>query len=119
MKRFVMLFLLAAVGMVATASNVSTGELQGDLDEKGLNISRRGMKSVDWNGDATETPLVNVTGRIKSLENLLEVFNPQRLARRWIYPYDNLTNDCGAHMDQYLTHLDKGVLWALKSEYCK
>jgi hypothetical protein len=110
-----MLFLLAAVGIMATASNVSMG----DLDDKGLNISRRGMKSMDWNGDAMETPLVNITGRIKSLENLLEIFNPQRLARRWIYPYDNLTNGCGAHMDQYLTHLDKGVLWALKSEYYK
>lgn len=119
MKRLVMLILLAAVGIVATGSNASVEEVNADLDDKGLNSSRRGMKSVDWNGDAMETPLVNVTGRIKSLENLLEVFNPQSLARRWIHPYDNLTNDCGAHMDHYLSHLDKGVLWALKSEYYK
>ncbi|PNF31216.1 hypothetical protein B7P43_G14861 [Cryptotermes secundus] len=113
MKRLVM-FLLAAVGTVAAASNASVEEVSGDLVDKGLNSSRRGMKSVDWNGDAMETPLVNVTARIKSLENLLEVFNPQRLARRWIYPYDNLTNDCGTHMDQYLSQLGEGVLWALK-----
>jgi hypothetical protein len=119
MKGLVILFLLPAVGTIARASNVSTGGLQGDLDDKGLNISRRGMRSMDWNGDAMETPLVNATGRIKSLESLLEVFNPQRLARRWVYPYDNLTTGCGAHIDQYLTHLDKGVLWALKSEYFK
>jgi hypothetical protein len=117
MKRLVTLFLLLAVGIVSTASNVSTGEMQSDLDATGLNISFRGMKSADWNGDAMEDPLANATGR--SLENLLEVFNPRRLARRWKYPYDNLTNGCGAHMDQYLTHLDKGVLWALKSEYYK
>jgi hypothetical protein len=119
MKRLVMLFLLAAFGIFSTASNVSMGELQGDLDDTGLNISRRGMKSMDWNGDAMETPLANATGRVKSLQNLLEVFDPQRLAHRRIYLYDNLTNDCGAHMDQYLTNLDKGVLWALKSEYYK
>jgi hypothetical protein len=112
MARLVILFLLSAVGIVSAASNVSVEE----PGNAGMNISSREMKSADWNGDAMP-PVPNATGRIDSLENLLEVFNPHRLARQWIYPQDNVTSDCGAHMDEYLTHLDEGVLWALKSEY--
>jgi hypothetical protein len=115
MTRLVMLFLLSAVGIVLAASNASVEE----LEDTGMNISSREMKSADWNGDAVQTPVPNATGRIDSLENLLEVFNPHRLTHRWIYPYDNVTSSCGAHMDEYLAQLDKGVLWALKSEYYK
>jgi hypothetical protein len=115
MARLVMLFLLSAVGIVLAASNVSVEE----LEDTGMNISSREMKSADWNGDTVQTPVPNATGRVDSLENLLEVFNPHRLARRWIYPYDNVTSSCGAHMNEYLTQLDEGALWALKSEYYK
>ena len=75
------------------------------------NISVREMKSTDWDGHTTQNPLVN-----KSLDALLEVFNPQQLARRWDKQHVNLTDECGAHVSQYLAHLDKGVLWALKSK---
>lgn len=117
MRRLAVVFLLSAVGVISTASN-DTIEQQGDLDASGHNatLSPRGMKSADWNSDGTVAPPANPTGRNRSLEDLFEVFNPQRLTRRWDYPRNNLTKGCEAHVNQYLTHLHKGALWALKSE---
>jgi hypothetical protein len=106
-----MVCLLSAIGTVSAASNVTTAELQGEVDAMAHNVSVREMKSADWDGHSTETPLVN-----ESLDALLEVFNPQKLARRWSNQQVNLTDECRAHVNEYLTHLNKGVLWALKSK---
>lgn len=118
MKSLAVALLLSAVGIISTASNVTVGEQQDVLDapEHNATFSPRGMKSADWNSDEMTAPLANPAGGIRSLENLLEVFNPQRLARQWDYPRDNLTKGCGAHVNHYLTHLHKAELWALKSE---
>lgn len=111
MKRLAMAVLLAAIGVVAAVSNVTTGELQSKVATIAQPVSVREMKSADWDGNAMETLLANT-----SLDTLLEVFNPQHLARRWTYQHVNLTDECWAHMNQYLTQLEKGVLWAFKSE---
>ncbi|GFG29906.1 hypothetical protein Cfor_09924 [Coptotermes formosanus] len=109
MRCLAMVCLLSAIGTVSAASNVTTAELQGEVDAMAHNVSVREMKSADWDGHSTETPLVN-----ESLDALLEVFNPQKLARRWSNQQVNLTDECRAHVNEYLTHLNKGVLWALK-----
>jgi hypothetical protein len=107
-----MVLLLSAIGVASTASDVTTGELQDEVTTTTTqNVGIREMKSTDWGGQTMETPLFN-----SSLETLLEVFNPQHLARRWNSKHANITDECGVHMNQFLTHLDKGVLWALKSE---
>jgi hypothetical protein len=111
MRRLAMVLVVSAIGIVSAASNVTTGELQGDVATTTLNVGIREMKSTYWNDHVMETPLVNI-----SLDTLLEVFNPQHLARRWNSQHANITDECSAHMNEYLTHLDKGVLWALKSE---
>ena len=79
-----------------------------------------GMVSADWDSDGMAVPLSNSSGRITSLEALLEVFNPQRLARQWEYPPRDMTAMCGLQVHQYLDQLKKGELWALKSKshYC-
>jgi len=106
-----MVLLVSAIGMASAASNVTTGELKGEVATTSLNVGIREMKSTDWNGHVMETPFVN-----SSLDTLLEVFNPQHLARRWNSQHANITDECSAHMSQYFTHLANGVLWALKSE---
>ena len=111
MRRLAMVCLVSAIGIVSTASNVTTGEVQGEVATTTETVSIREMKSTDWDGHAMETPLVN-----QSLERLFEVFNPQYLARRWNNQHANITDECSAQMTQYFTHLLKGVLWALKSE---
>ena len=75
------------------------------------------MVSADWDSDGMSVPLSNSSGRFTSLEALLEVFNPHRLAREWEYPPRDMTAMCGLHVHQYLEHLNKGELWALKSKY--
>jgi hypothetical protein len=123
MKRLVTVFLLSAAGILLTASNVTTEDVQ---DVMGQNVvprhvatlSPRGMKSAEWNGDGMSAPLTNATGHLRSLEDLLEVFTPQRLARRWYSAHQDMTEGCEAHLHEYLSHHEKGVLWALKSEYC-
>jgi hypothetical protein len=111
MRCLAIVLLVSAIGTVSTGSNVTTGELQDEVATTTQNVSIREMKSTDWDSQTTETPLVN-----SSLDTLLEVFNPQHLVRRWNSQHANITDECSAHMNQYLTHLDKGVLWALKSE---
>ena len=111
MRRLARVLLVSAIGIVSSAGNVTTGELQGEVATTTMNVGIREMKSTDWDGQVTETPLANL-----SLDALLEVFNPQHLARRWNSQHANITDECSAHMNQYLTHLQKGALWALKSE---
>jgi hypothetical protein len=111
MRRLAIVLLVSAVGAASTVSNVTTGELQDEVTTTTPNVSIREMKSTDWGGHTMETPLFN-----SSLDTLLQVFNPQHLSRRWNSQHVNITDECSAHMHQYLTHLDKGVLWALKSE---
>jgi len=111
MRCLAIVLLVSAIGIVSTASNVTTGELHGEVATTTKNVGIREMKSTDWDGHLMETPLVNL-----SLDTLLEVFNPQHLARRWNSQHANITDECSAHMNHYLTHLEKGVLWALKSE---
>jgi ABC-type cobalamin transport system ATPase subunit len=121
MKRLVVVILLLATGIISVASDVTIGELQVGLDasESNATLSPRVMKFADWNVDSTTASLASSQGRIRSLEGVLEVFNPQRLARRWNYTQNNLTNGCETHVNHYLTHLHNGELWALKSEYLK
>jgi len=106
-----MVLLVSAIGIVSTAGNVTAGELQGEVATTTVNVGIREMKSTNWDGHVMETSLFN-----SSLDTLLEVFNPQHLARRWNSQHVNITDECSAHMNQYLTNLEKGVLWALKSE---
>jgi hypothetical protein len=107
MRRLAVVFLLSAAGTISTASN-DTLEQQG-----GLGTLRN---TADWNTDGTGAPMINPTGRIRLLDDLFQVFNPQSLASRWNYPQDNLTQGCGDNVNRYLTHLHKGEVWALKSE---
>ncbi|KAJ9587036.1 hypothetical protein L9F63_019378, partial [Diploptera punctata] len=72
------------------------------------------LLSTEWDSDGMSVPLSNSSGRFTSLEALLEVFNPYHVAKQWDIPPRDMTAMCGLQVHQYLEHLNKGTLWALK-----
>lgn len=109
MARLFVVSVIAVHAAMMAATDVVPRHIAG-----GSPHNQGGIKSAEWDSDGMAAPLSNTSGHFGSLGTLLDVFNPQRLARRWTYPRSDMSDACAADVDVYLSHLDRGKSWALK-----